>query len=86
MSKELERHTIDTQDKIINELRDEIERLRGLMKKSLIYSHSMPTTLVAAIEKEVSEHLVDRLLEVLDEMHDGEADWSEVWKARKALR
>lgn len=32
------------------------------------------------------EHLVDRLLEVLDEMHDGEAGWSDVWKARKALR
>ena len=35
---------------------------------------------------EPREHLVDRLLEVIDEMHDGEADWSEVWKARKALR
>ena len=32
MSKELGRHTIDTQDEIINELRDEIERLRGLMR------------------------------------------------------
>ena len=51
MSKELDRHTIDTQDEIINELREENKRLRELLGKALIYSHSMPTTLVAAMEE-----------------------------------
>lgn len=31
----------------------ESERLRELLEKVLVYSHSMPTTLVAAIKKEV---------------------------------
>ncbi len=31
---ELERHTIDTQDEIINELRDDIKRLRELVEAS----------------------------------------------------
>lgn len=44
------------------EAADEIERLRGLLKKALIYSHSMPTTLVAAIEKEVSDECGSRIV------------------------
>ncbi len=34
---------------------DEIEQLRELLEKALVYSHSMPTTLVAAMEKEVGD-------------------------------
>ena len=36
MSGELDRHTIEVQDEIINELRDENERLRGLLKGVLL--------------------------------------------------
>jgi archaellum component FlaC len=41
MSGELDRHTIEVQDKIINELRDEIERLREEVKdlQSVIRSY-----------------------------------------------
>ncbi len=39
----------------IDEARNEIKRLRELLEKALVYSHSMPTTLVAAIEKEVGD-------------------------------
>ena len=38
-----------------DELVDENLRLRELLEKALVYSHSMPTTLVAAIEKEVGD-------------------------------
>ena len=41
--------------KAIDELVDENLRLRELLEKALVYSHSMPTTLVAAIEKEVGD-------------------------------
>ena len=41
--------------KAIDELADENLRLRGLLRKALVFSHSMPTTLVAAIEKEVGD-------------------------------
>jgi len=37
------------------EAADEIKRLRELLEKALTYSHSMPTTLVAVIEKEMSD-------------------------------
>jgi hypothetical protein len=59
--------------------------LNGVLQKwHCIVEHEMWFPLPKAPEPR--EHLVDRLLEVIDEMHDGEADWSEVWKARKALR
>jgi cell shape-determining protein MreC len=41
--------------KAIDELVDENRRLRELLEKAVVYSHSMPTTLVAAIEKEVGD-------------------------------
>ncbi len=53
--RDLSRHTVDVQDKIINDLRSENERLRELLEKALTHSHSMPTTLVAVIEKEMSD-------------------------------
>ena len=46
----------------VRQLKAEIERLRGLLKKALTYSHSMPTTLVAAIEKEVSDECGSRIV------------------------
>lgn len=57
MSRELDRHTIDVQDEIINELRGEIERLRGLMKRSLFHliADCRDDDLIDEIAKEVSD-------------------------------
>jgi mevalonate kinase len=49
---------VDENDELVDqndELVDENLRLRELLEKALVYSHSMPTTLVAAIEKEVGD-------------------------------
>jgi hypothetical protein len=57
--RDLSRHTVEVQDGIINELRDEIERLRGLLKKCQPYVEGggsmCDTRLCDAIEKEVGE-------------------------------
>ena len=57
MSSELDRHTIDTQDEIINDLREENERLRVLLKASrkLLHHYCISDELIKRIDKEVCD-------------------------------
>ncbi len=45
----------------IERLREENNRLRELLRTALVYSNSMPTTLVAAIQKEVDVEIEKEL-------------------------
>jgi len=57
MSSELDRHTIDTQDEIINDLREKNERLRMLLKASreLVHEYCISDELINGIDKEIGD-------------------------------
>jgi len=61
--RDLSRHTVEVQDGIINELRDEVERLRGLLKGVLLN----PIPEVGVTEKDAE---IERLRELVDDIHE----------------
>ena len=56
--RDLSRHTVEVQGEIINELRDEVERLRGLLKGVLLN----PIPEVGVTEKDAEIERLRRLL------------------------